>query len=142
MKNAPLHAVILAGGRGTRFWPKSRTKTPKQLLPFDGTASLLQETVSRLAPLVPPERVWILTNDVLARAVRRQLPTVPPRQVIAEPVHSAFLAQDNSSHQLNTAADYSLEFLKQSYPRVLKKQRSLLQLTKHQNERLHHLKST
>lgn len=86
MKNAPLHAVILAGGRGTRFWPKSRTKTPKQLLPFNGTASLLQETVSRLAPLVPPERVWILTNDILARAVRRQLPTVPPRQVIAEPV--------------------------------------------------------
>jgi mannose-1-phosphate guanylyltransferase len=86
MKRAPLHAVILAGGRGTRFWPKSRTKTPKQLLSFDGPSSLLQETVSRLATLVPAERIWILTNDLLARAIRKQLPDVPRHQVIAEPV--------------------------------------------------------
>lgn len=86
MKKAPLHAVILAGGRGTRFWPKSRTKTPKQLLSFSGQDSLLQETVNRLAPLVPPERIWILTNDILARAIRKQLPGVPKHQIIAEPV--------------------------------------------------------
>ena len=86
MSKAPFHAVILAGGRGTRFWPRSRTKTPKQLLPFHGSLSLLQETVIRLAPLIPPERIWVLTNDILAPAIRRQLPTVPRHQVIAEPV--------------------------------------------------------
>ena len=86
MSESPFHAVILAGGRGTRFWPRSRKKTPKQLLPFHGSASLLQETVVRLAPLIPPERIWILTNDILAPAIRRQLPNVPRHQVIAEPV--------------------------------------------------------
>ena len=86
MSKAPFHAVILAGGRGTRFWPRSRKKTPKQLLPFHGSISLLQETVVRLAPLIPPERIWILTNDILAPAIRRQLPIVPRHQVIAEPV--------------------------------------------------------
>ena len=86
MTRPPFHAVILAGGRGTRFWPRSRKKTPKQLLPFHASLSLLQETVVRLAPLIPPERVWILTNDILAPAIRRQLPDVPRHQVIAEPV--------------------------------------------------------
>jgi mannose-1-phosphate guanylyltransferase len=86
MSKAPFHAVILAGGRGTRFWPRSRKKTPKQLLPFHGSVSLLQETVVRLSPLIPPERTWILTNRILAPAIRRQLPAVPRHQVIAEPV--------------------------------------------------------
>ncbi len=86
MSKPAFHAVILAGGRGTRFWPRSRKTTPKQLLPFHGSTSLLQETVARLAPLVPPERIWVLTNDILAAAIRRQLPDVPRHQVIAEPV--------------------------------------------------------
>lgn len=86
MSKPAFHAVILAGGRGTRFWPRSRKTTPKQLLPFHGSMSLLQETVARLAPLVPPERIWVLTNDILAAAIRRQLPDVPRHQVIAEPV--------------------------------------------------------
>jgi mannose-1-phosphate guanylyltransferase len=80
------HAVILAGGRGTRFWPRSRRRLPKQLLPVVGETSLLQQTVERLAPLVPPERIWILTNQILREQTLRQVPGIPPRQVIAEPV--------------------------------------------------------
>ncbi len=79
------YGLILAGGRGTRFWPRSRRRMPKQLLPFLGERSLIQETVERLRPLIPPERLWILTNSQLQRAVRRQLPEIPPRQVLAEP---------------------------------------------------------
>jgi mannose-1-phosphate guanylyltransferase len=78
--------VILAGGRGTRFWPKSRTRTPKQLLPFFGERSLLQQTVDRLKPLIPPERIWVLASDPLLLSVRKQLPEVPQAQILAEPV--------------------------------------------------------
>jgi mannose-1-phosphate guanylyltransferase len=78
--------VILAGGRGTRFWPRSRTASPKQLLPFLGERSLLEETLERLRPIIPPERIFVLTNDHLVNAVRKQLPEVPKRQVLAEPV--------------------------------------------------------
>ncbi len=86
MKTPQLHAVILAGGRGTRFWPRSRRKLPKQLLPVVGEETLLQQTVERLRPLIPPDRVWIFTNDLLRLRIRRQLPEVPTRQIIAEPV--------------------------------------------------------
>jgi mannose-1-phosphate guanylyltransferase len=79
------YGLILAGGRGTRFWPRSRTRTPKQLIPFTGERSLLQETVDRLRPILSPERIWILTNAYLREQVRRQLPDVPRAQVIAEP---------------------------------------------------------
>jgi len=51
------HAVILAGGRGTRFWPRSRTRTPKQLLNIAGTETMLEQTVTRLRPLIPTERI-------------------------------------------------------------------------------------
>lgn len=80
-----LHAVILAGGRGTRFWPRSRRKNPKQLLPFIGAQSLLQETVERIEPLVPAERVWVFTNTTLRNKIRKQLPDVPAEQIVAEP---------------------------------------------------------
>jgi len=81
-----LQALILAGGSGTRFWPLSRTSRPKQLLALEGERSLLQETVDRLRPLVGAESVWISTTRALAGEVRRQLPEVPPEQVLAEPV--------------------------------------------------------
>lgn len=80
------HAVVLAGGRGTRFWPRSRTRTPKQLLNIVGEETMIQQTVARLAPLFPPTRVWVVTNDEQSAEVRRQLPSVAARHVLAEPV--------------------------------------------------------
>lgn len=80
------HAVILAGGRGTRFWPLSRREQPKQLLDLTGDGSLLALTLERLEPLVPAANQWILTSEVLADKVREQARRVPPEQIIAEPV--------------------------------------------------------
>lgn len=75
----------MAGGRGTRFWPKSRKARPKQLLPIVGDTSLLRQTIDRIAPLVPAERTWILTSAALRKAVAKELPEVPTKQIIAEP---------------------------------------------------------
>ncbi len=80
------HAVILAGGRGTRFWPRSRTRTPKQLLNIVGKKTMLQQTAWRLAPVFPAARLWVVTNDEQVRAVRHNLPRLPPRQALSEPV--------------------------------------------------------
>jgi mannose-1-phosphate guanylyltransferase len=80
-----LHAVVMAGGSGTRFWPKSRRQHPKQLLRLYGGATMLQQTVERIAPLVPPERILIVTGADQADAVRAQLPELPAANVVAEP---------------------------------------------------------
>lgn len=80
-----LHAVVMAGGSGTRFWPKSRRNRPKQLLRLTGEATMLQQTVARIAPLVPPERVLVITGTDQAEAIRGQLPDVPDANVVAEP---------------------------------------------------------
>jgi mannose-1-phosphate guanylyltransferase len=80
------YALILAGGRGTRFWPRSRRSRAKQVLRFFGERSLIQQTVDRLAPVIPPEHVWVLTNDHLRSEIVRQLPEIPKRQILAEPV--------------------------------------------------------
>jgi mannose-1-phosphate guanylyltransferase len=80
-----LHALILAGGSGTRFWPLSRRRRPKQLLALDGEDSLLRATVLRLAPVVEARSIWVCTTRDLADAVRRELPEVPPEQVLIEP---------------------------------------------------------
>jgi mannose-1-phosphate guanylyltransferase len=79
------HAVILAGGRGTRFWPRSRKRTPKQLLDVVGSGTMLEQTLSRLAPLFSPSSVWIVTYRDQAAAVARVLPRVPARHILAEP---------------------------------------------------------
>jgi mannose-1-phosphate guanylyltransferase len=78
-------ALILAGGSGTRFWPASRRRRPKQLLALEGRRSLLAETVARLAPLVPTERIWISTTDELAPAVAAELPEVAAERLVVEP---------------------------------------------------------
>ncbi len=80
-----LHAVIMAGGSGTRFWPKSRRDRPKQLLRLVGNLTMLQQTVARIEPLVPCERVLIVTGADQAAATRAQLPDLPAANVIAEP---------------------------------------------------------
>ena len=86
MKELVTHAVILAGGRGTRFWPRSRTRTPKQLLNIVGADTMLQQTVARLKPLIPAERIWTVTNAEQAVAVRKQVPAAARRRVLIEPM--------------------------------------------------------
>jgi mannose-1-phosphate guanylyltransferase len=93
-----VHGLILAGGRGTRFWPKSRRATAKQVLRLFGDRSLIQQTVDRLRPVLPPERIWILTNGHLRDEIVRQLPEVPKRQILAEP------AQRNTAPAIGLAA--------------------------------------
>ncbi|MGB2605998.1 MAG: mannose-1-phosphate guanylyltransferase [Candidatus Sulfotelmatobacter sp.] len=80
------YPVILAGGRGTRFWPLSRKKRAKQLLALDGKQTMIQQTVARLLPLASPKRFWVITNDDLRPAILKQLPRLPKPQVLAEPI--------------------------------------------------------
>jgi len=78
--------IIMAGGRGERFWPVSREKTPKQLIKLLGDRSFLQQAVDRVAPLVPLKNVFVITNEAQAAEVRKQLPKLPRENVVAEPV--------------------------------------------------------
>jgi len=86
MKDLTTHAVILAGGRGTRFWPRSRTRTPKQLLNIVGKETMLQQTAARLRSRVPPDHIWTVTNAEQMAAVRKQLPAAARKHVLSEPV--------------------------------------------------------
>lgn len=91
-KNAPnqptadRYVIIMAGGRGERFWPVSREQTPKQLLKLLGDRSFLQQAVDRVLPLVPLKNIFVITNAAQAPAVRKQLPKLPKDNVLAEPV--------------------------------------------------------
>ena len=85
-KNPNFYPVILAGGRGTRFWPLSRKKRAKQLLALDGKQTMIQQTVTRLLPLAPTKKFWIITNDDLRPAIAKQLPKLPKAQILAEPI--------------------------------------------------------
>jgi mannose-1-phosphate guanylyltransferase len=80
-----LHAIIMAGGSGTRFWPESRDLRPKQLLRFAGDRSMIQATFDRLKGLVPPERMLIATNAKLAGVIAEQLPELPAEAILGEP---------------------------------------------------------
>jgi mannose-1-phosphate guanylyltransferase len=97
-RNEHYYGLILAGGRGTRFWPRSRRSRSKQVLSFGGELSLIQQTVDRLAPVIPPERLWVLTNDHLRSEIVRQLPKLPKNQILAEP------AQRNTAPAIGLAA--------------------------------------
>ncbi|HET7215082.1 MAG TPA: mannose-1-phosphate guanylyltransferase [Terriglobia bacterium] len=93
-----VYVVIMAGGSGTRFWPLSRRKTPKQLLNLFGGATLLEQAVGRVKGIVPPERIYIFTNSLVRRQIVRLLPGIPERQIVAEP------AQRNTAPTIGLAA--------------------------------------
>lgn len=87
MPKAPhFYPVILAGGRGTRFWPLSRKRRAKQLLTLDGKQTMIQQTAARLASLAPASNFRVITNDYLRSEIVRQLRKLSPSQIIAEPV--------------------------------------------------------
>jgi mannose-1-phosphate guanylyltransferase len=78
--------VILAGGSGTRFWPRSRRAHAKQVLALDGERSMIQQTVERLKPLAGLDKTWIITNEYLAQEIAGQLKGIPAGQIVQEPV--------------------------------------------------------
>jgi mannose-1-phosphate guanylyltransferase len=77
--------VILAGGSGTRFWPRSRRSRAKQVLALDGERTMIQQTVGRLLPLASANDIWVITNDLLNEEILDQLPNVAPEHVLSEP---------------------------------------------------------
>src|ERR1700688_797315 len=86
MKNSNFYPVILAGGRGTRFWPLSRKRRAKQLLALDGKQTMIQQTVSRLLPLAPAKRFCDITNQDSQREIARQILRLTRNQIITEPI--------------------------------------------------------
>lgn len=80
------YPVLLAGGSGTRFWPRSRRARAKQVLSLDGEQSMVQQTVERLLPLADRKHIWVITSCHLAETLAEQLSDLPPSQILAEPV--------------------------------------------------------
>jgi mannose-1-phosphate guanylyltransferase len=81
-----LYAVIMAGGSGTRFWPKSRKESPKQLLKIVGSRTMMEDTARRFSGTLPPERLYVITNKEQAAATKRALTKVPRKNIIGEPM--------------------------------------------------------
>jgi len=115
-----LHAMIMAGGGGTRFWPRSRQRRPKQFLALTGERSLLQLALDRLEVLVPPERTWVITGDGYRQETGRQLPALAADHIIGEPcgrdtapcvgLGAALIARhDPDAVMLVTPADHVIE---------------------------------
>ena len=98
MAKSNYYGLILAGGRGTRFWPRSRKRHAKQVLNVAGERTLIQDTVERLKSVIPPERLWILTNGFVRDEIVKQLPEVPQEQILAEP------SQRNTAPAIGLAA--------------------------------------
>src|SRR6516165_3804532 len=80
-----LHALIMAGGGGTRFWPRSRQRKPKQFLSLGSDRTLLQQAYDRIEAQVPAERTWIITADDHCPETARQIPALPQDRIIGEP---------------------------------------------------------
>lgn len=81
-----MYAVIMAGGRGVRFWPMSRERRPKHLLDFFGSRTLIQETIDRIRPIIPPERIYVVTSTSHANELFCQLPEIPQANILVEPM--------------------------------------------------------
>lgn len=84
-QNTSLYALILAGGTGTRLWPRSRRERPKQLLSLFSTHTMLQETRDRILPIIPADHIFVMTNEDYVPAAREQLSDLPPENIIGEP---------------------------------------------------------
>jgi len=78
-------AVVLAGGSGTRFWPRSRQARAKQVLQLDGERTMIQQTVARLEDMMPGHDVWVITNDLLYKTIAAQLPEIAANRILREP---------------------------------------------------------
>src|SRR5688572_7387459 len=112
--------MIMAGGGGTRFWPRSRARRPKQFLTFSGDRTLLQGTLDRIEAQVPPERCWVITSAAHRDEALQQLPAVPAVQVVGEPtgrdtapcigLGAALIArQDPDATMIVMPADHAIE---------------------------------
>jgi mannose-1-phosphate guanylyltransferase len=115
-----LHAMIMAGGGGTRFWPRSRQQRPKQFLTLGGDRSLLQQAFDRLEASVPPERTWVITGEAYRAETVRQLPALLADHVVGEPcgrdtapcvgLGAALIARDDpDAVMVVTPADHVIE---------------------------------
>jgi len=80
-----MYAVIMAGGKGARFWPRSREKQPKHLLDIISDKTIIQETVDRIKPLISPENILVVTGRKHAGTLIKQLPEIPSRNIMIEP---------------------------------------------------------
>ncbi|MCE2502629.1 MAG: mannose-1-phosphate guanylyltransferase [Chlorobi bacterium] len=85
MSHNSIYAIIMAGGVGSRLWPRSRAASPKQLLHIMGEGTMIQNTVARLQPMIPPDRVLIVTNASQIDGFRDQIPSIPQENLVAEP---------------------------------------------------------
>src|ERR1700674_461580 len=85
-KRIDFRPVILAGGSGTRFWPRSRRARAKQVLALDGERTMIQQTLDRLRPVASAQDVWVITNTLLDATIAEQLPEVPRGNILSEPV--------------------------------------------------------
>ncbi len=115
-----LHALLMAGGGGTRFWPRSRQRCPKQFLKIAGERSLLQQAFDRIEALVSPERLWVITAASQLALVAEQLPQVLPNRIVGEPVGrdtaaciglgaALIVAHDPDAVMVCTPADHLIE---------------------------------
>ncbi|MBI3600889.1 MAG: NTP transferase domain-containing protein, partial [Nitrospinae bacterium] len=80
-----IFAVIMAGGSGTRFWPLSKSRTPKQLLNLTGDNTLIQKTINRIKPIIKNKNIFIVTGNSHVKKMREQIKDVPPENIINEP---------------------------------------------------------
>src|SRR4030042_1090453 len=85
-KRTPVYVAIMAGGGGTRFWPWSREKRPKQMLPIFSRRSMIRETVERIHPLAPPDNTFIITTRSQAEEIQGEVPAIPKSNILVEPV--------------------------------------------------------